>query len=290
MRRLVWIAVALVAVGACDVSASEPDDGFRVVATTTILGDIVSNIVGPDVIVDVLMPVGVDPHDYRASSTQVAAIARADLVIANGGGLEEGLADVLDAAREDGVRVVEVLPVVDPIQRQGTPDPHFWLDPLRVGVAAQFMADELGVSGSDRVRAYLDRLETLHRDTQALLGGIQSGMRKLVTNHDSFAYFAERYGFEVIGVVIPGGSTLGDPSSQALADLVKDIDSYDVPAIFADSAKPTLLAETIAQEAGRSVDVVELFTGSVGGAGSGADTVTRMLLLNANRIAEALIP
>lgn len=285
---MVWTALALVAVGACDVSATEPEDGFLVVATTTVLGDIVSNIVGQDVIVDVLMPVGVDPHDYRASSQQVAAIARADLVIANGGGLEEGLEDVLEAARNDGVRVLELIPLVDPIIRNGREDPHFWLDPERVVSALGWIAEELSALGAEApgLGSYTDQLLQAHSDIEAILSVIPLSSRKLVTNHDSFAYFADRYGFEIIGVVIPGGSTLGDPSSADLASLVKVIEREGVRAIFADASQPTLLAETIADEIGHSVTVVALYPGSLGEPGSGAATLLEMMLFNASRISE----
>lgn len=288
MRRLVWTALVLVAVGACDVRATEPEDDFRVVATTTVLGDVVSNIVGPDVTVDVLMPVGVDPHDYRPSSQQVAAIARADLVITIGGGLEEGLEDVLEAARNDGVRVLELIPLVDPIVRNGREDPHFWLDPQRVVSALGWIAEELSALGAETpgLGSYTDQLLQAHSDIEAILSVIPLSSRKLVTNHDSFAYFADRYGFEIIGVVIPGGSTLSDPSSADLASLVKVIEREGVRAIFADASQPALLAETIADEIGHSVTVVALYAGSLGEPGSGAATLLEMMLFNASRISE----
>ena len=291
MRRWVWALVpVLLVLGACGGSGTEPDEGIRVVATTSILGDIVSNLVGSDVTVEVLMPVAVDPHDFQPSSKQVAAISRADLVVANGGGLEEGLRDALEAARDDGVRVLELTPLVDPIISNGREDPHFWLDPQRVVSAVDWIMKELVALGAEApgFGSYADQLLQAHSDVEAILSAVQPSSRKLVTNHNSFAYFADRYGFEVIGVVIPGGSTLGDPSSEELAALVRVIEGEGVKALFAGASQPALLAETIADEVGHRVTVVELYAGSLGEPGSGAATLIEMLLLNARRIADAL--
>lgn len=285
MRFRILAMVGLMAIGAC--SQDGPgEDGFTVVATTTILGDIVANVAGSDVEVEVLMPIGVDPHDFQPSAAQVAAMTRADLVVANGGGLEEGFADVLESARQDGVRVVEVLEAATPLSMGDGLDPHFWLDPVRVGFVAELLATELGTSGSDRVNDYLDLLDTTDRSILAVLGGLEN--RTLVTNHDAFSYFAARYDLDVVGVVIPGGSTIGEPSSQDLAHLVAAIEEHDVRAIFVDTAQPSVLAEAVAAEVGYPVEIVELYTGSLGGPGTGAETLVEMLLLDAGRMAEAM--
>jgi len=109
-----------------------------------------------------------------------------------------------------------------------------------------------------------------------------------VTNHDALGYFAARYGFTVVGTIIPGGSSLGDPSSSELADLVAVMRAEDVRAIFADTTRPSVLADAVAAELGSDVVVVPLYTGSLGEPGSGADTVAGMLTVNAERIADAL--
>ena len=119
------------------------------------------------------------------------------------------------------------------------------------------------------------------------LAGVPEDQRVLVTDHDSFGYFAQAYGFDVVGVVVPGGSTLGDPSSAEVADLVATIQQTGVPAIFANTANPQQLADAIAGEAG-DVAVVELYVGSLGEPGSGADTYQSMILTNAQRISDAL--
>lgn len=264
------------------------------VATTTILGDVVANIVGDAAEVEVLMPSGASPHDYQASSQQVAAINRADLVVANGFGLEEGLEDVLRAAVGDGARVLEVATTVTPIPGNIGNDPHFWLDPVRMAEAVQAIGAELEVvdQGSDawvdRADAYASELLEAHQQIEDVLYQVAPDDRMLVTNHDSFAYFGDRYGFEVVGVVIPGGSTLGDPSSDELAALVDVVETEEVPVIFAETTEASALAEAVADEVGRDIDVVDLYTGSLGDSGSGSETYIRMLMTNASLIANAL--
>lgn len=316
MRTVLIIALLTAfSLAGCGGGADQSDSSLHVVATTTILGDVVRNIVGDDG-VEVLAPTGADPHDYQASSNQVASINTADLVVANGLHLEEGLEDVLVAAEADGARIVWVGELVDPLpfgedgndhedeadhedevdhEREGQDDPHFWMDPLRVAEAARAIGAELSAIDPDsdddwmaRAEEYAEELEALDARIIETLSVIPDGSRKLVTNHDSMGYFAERYDCETIGVIIPGGSTLGDPSSQELAELVHIIEDEQVAAIFAETTEPSALADAVAAEVGREVGVVELFTGSLGEPGSGADTYIGMMRVNAELIADAL--
>jgi len=288
---------------ACTAATTEdtkpPGESLQIVATTTILGDITSNIAGDQVMLEVLLPAGADPHDFQPSSQQVALINDADLVIANGLGLEEGLNDVIESAKADGANVLEVAPLVDPLPfAQAGPnelrdDPHFWTDPLRVATATEVIADALtridpSVNWVSRAAGYGAELRTLDAEIEALFGSIPESSRKLVTNHDALGYLAHRYGFEVVGVVIPGGSTLAQPSSAELAALVDVIEDEDVPVIFAETIEPSVLADAVAAELGDAVAVVELYTDSLGPAGSGAETLIKMLRLDAERIAAGL--
>ncbi len=283
------LALAL-AVGACGDAAGGGGEP-TVLATTTILGDLAAAVAGDDAEVTVLLPPGADPHDYQPSAREVATIEQADLVIANGLGLEEGLADVLT-----GDHVVEVAPRLDPLPSGGDDgdglDPHVWMDPLRMGEAARVVAAELaridpGADWAGRAAAYAAGLEAADREIEALLSSIPTERRKLVTNHDSLRYFADRYGFDVVGTVIPGGATLAAPSSAELAALVAEIERLGVPAVFVETTESAELAEALAAEAG-GVAVVELYSGSLGEPGSGADTLAGMLLTDARRIAAAL--
>ena len=167
------------------------------------------------------------------------------------------------------------------------------MDPVRMEEAAAAIAKALflidgNAAWGAQAESYMAAMRSTDGAIAEVLGGIPAERRKLVTNHDSLGYFADRYGLEIVGTVIPTGSALGDPSSAALARLVEVIDGDQVPAIFAETSESQALAEVIAAEAGRPVAVIELYTGSLGEPGGEADTLAKMLLLNAERIAAAL--
>lgn len=296
---LILLTIALITAG-CGETA-EPEHNVTIVVTTTILGDVVRNVVGDNAAVEVLLPLGTDPHDYQASSRQVASIQDADLVIANGLRLEEGLLGVLESAAEDGANVVSLGEMLDPIPFAGastdhddtTNDPHFWLDPQRMAQATAIIARELEtidgtVDWKSKGAAYAAQLLAADKEIARILSAIPAADRKLVTNHGSLGYLATRYDFEIIGTVIPGGSTIADPSSSELAELVKLVSSENVSAIFASTSEPAALADAVAAEVGKDVQVVDLYTGSLGEPESGADTLIGLLETNARLIAGAM--
>ena len=174
-------------------------------------------------------------------------------------------------------------------------DPHVWLDPVRVAQAVETLADALvrdaGLD-ADRVAActdaYLADLADLHRDIAGTLDAVPPARRKLVTNHDSLGYFADRYGFDVIGTVIPATTTLAEPSPAGLEELAHLIEETGVPAIFAEesghgSREAAALADRL-----EGVSVENLYTGALGPPGSGAETYLTMMRHNAKTIAAAL--
>jgi zinc/manganese transport system substrate-binding protein len=281
------------AIGAC--SSPPASQQPTIVATTTILGDFVHEISGDAVDVQVLMPVGADPHEFRASAKQVATMESATLVIANGLGLEEGMHSVLDAVESDGVPVLKVGELEPPRTfADGRADPHVWFDPVRMANAAKAVAEKLAeidpgaTDWASRGDAYAQKIMDTESHMRDLFDQIPADRRKLVTGHMAFGYLADRFGFEIVGVVIPGGGTMGEPSAEELASLARTIVSEDVPAIFTETTESPKLAETLAQEVGHDVKVVSLYTGSLGAAGSGADTYIGLLLTDANRITDAL--
>ena len=289
--RFLLLALTL---AACAGGTEEAEEGLAVVATTSIVGDIAAAVVGGGGEVEVLIPIGVDAHDFSPSSQQASLLASADLVLANGLGLEAGLEDVLASVANDGVQVLELAPLVEPIEFRdgGALDPHFWMDPVRVGDAALAVAGALDAhhpgGWQERAASYAAGMEATDGEIEGILAVVAQDHREMVTNHEAFGYFAARYGFETIGVVIPGGSTLTEPSSAELADLVEVMEQSGTSAIFAETTQPTALAEAVAAELGDDVEVVELFTESLGEPGSGAETLSEMLLTNARRISEAL--
>ena len=174
----------------------------------------------------------------------------------------------------------------------GIHDPHFWFDPLRVKRAVTDIAARLAVLDPDRgdvyranASAYSARLDELHVWTEEQIGAVPADRRLLVTSHDSLGYFAELYGFEVVGVIL-SFTTDVDPSPSDLAHLVDEVKEYGVPAVFGETTVSERLATSLATEAGSTL--VRLYSGSLGTEGSGAETYIDMVRTNVGRIVEAL--
>jgi zinc/manganese transport system substrate-binding protein len=307
-------AILIVGTTACGSDDDETGAAGRgtaeVVVTTNILGDVVRTIVGEDAEVEVVMPPSSNPHDFSPSAQQAAAMREAAVIVVNGRGFEEGLLDTVAAAEDDGAVVVAAtdgLPETDEHgeeldeadehadEHDHEEDAHFFTDPVLMAAAVEHLAEELRAhvpaldtdAFGDRVDAYLAELEELAAEVDEILAAVPEERRTLVTNHDVLGFFADRYGFEVLGVIIPGGSTLAEPSAADLTELAAAIERAGVPALFAETSSPARLAEALAGE-GANVEVVELFTESLGEAGSGADTYLGMVRTNAQRIADAL--
>lgn len=316
MAACLLSASVLLIAGCGDGAGSADGQRPTVVASTSILGDLVANVVGDDVDVEVVVPAGADPHDFQPSAQQVARLREADALVVNGAGFEAGLEDVIASAREDGVPTFVAMDVVDPIVAAHGPepaedhdeaaddhghegaDPHFFADPVRAGEVVRALGPFLGrtLEGHDEAAVaraaddYADQLQgRLHEEVQGILAGIAEERRVLVTNHDVLAYFAARYDFEVVGAVIPTTSTGDAGSAGELARLAARVREVGAPAIFVDASASADLARTLADEVG-GVAVVELHTESLGEEGSGADTYVGMVRTNARRIAEALGP
>lgn len=266
-----------------------------VIATTSILGDVVGRVGGREIEVRVLIPPGVDPHEFAPSAQQVATISAAGLVVANGLGLEEGMRDVLDQARSEGITVLELAPELEPLPLDGGFDPHFWQDPRRMETAVALIASALindvaldPERTSERAASYALEIEQAFIDAEELLDAVPPGRRSLVTNHAAFAYFADRYGFEVLGTIVPGGSSLAMPSSVHLAELVALMIEHQVPAIFVEAEAGAGLATELAAEVGPGVQVVTLASDTLGAPGTDTDTYVGLVLHNARAVAAAL--
>lgn len=299
MRRTLaaLAAAALLCLTGCAGTAAS--DRPLVVVTTNILGDVVSNLAGDDIEVLTLMRPGADPHSFEISAAEAARLRSADLLVANGLGLEEGLQQHLDAAAADGVSTivagdaVTVLPYTS-TDADGADDPHFWTDPAQMIAVVDRLTPALeklgGAAVTERSAAYRAQLEELDAEMSAAFAAVPAEHRALVTNHHVFGYLADRFGFRVIGAVIPGGTTLAAPSTSDLADLVSAIDEAKVPTIFAESSSPDRLVRALAEEADRHVEVTELFTESLTDASGDAPDYLTMMRVNTERIATGLSP
>ncbi|ROQ16737.1 MULTISPECIES: metal ABC transporter substrate-binding protein [unclassified Curtobacterium] len=286
---LVVAAVAVTTAGCTTTGSDRP----LVAVTTNILGDVVTEVVGDDVDVMVLMPPGGDPHSFEVSAQQAARLRSADLVVENGLGLEEGVAHHVRAAADDGVAVFTAGDAIDALEwttdDDGGPDPHFWTDPARMVDVIEALDEELDAVGIDTpgAEAYTDRLDALDDDMTAAFDTIPADRKALVTNHHVFGYLADRYGFRVVGAVIPSGTTLASPSAADLRDLANAIEQAGVPTIFADASQPARLAEVLADEVDLQVSIRSLATESLTEDGA-ASTYLGMMHSNTESIVDGL--
>lgn len=277
-----------------------------VVVTMNVLADIVDTAIGDLVEVVDVMPRGVDPHAFELSASAAEQLNDADLIVVNGLNMEENVLPIVEAAAADGVEVLEIAPLVDPIPYGDIGldddvtmlDPHVFTDVRRMVVVPELVAQRLTevvefdaetlTLLDERVAAAREQLEQLDRDVEEILEVVPPERRNLVTNHHVFGYFAERYDFTLIGAVIPGGATLASPSAADLADLVEAIERAGVPTLFADASSPAQLVDALANEASIDVEVVSLWTESLSPEGEGAETYEQMMRDNARRIADGL--
>ena len=309
------LAAALLALTSCGAtsgggqpSGADAGEAPVAVATTTQLGSVLEDITSCAGTTSVtLMGPGDDPHDYSPSSRQVAQLARAGLVVANGLGLEAGMRSALDNARADGATLLEVGPELDPLPSDGEDqghapddghdhgefDPHVWMDASRMaaaaGVIGAALAQQTGDQEYDRCgEEVAGGLEDTDRQVREILSAVPPDRRTLVTDHAAYAYFAEAYGFEVAGVVVPGGSTDAEPSSERLAGLVAGMERDGADALVMSAGSGNRLVQALSAETGGAVPVVELYEGGVGPEGSGAESYHDAMLASARALADAL--
>ncbi|MGA1062216.1 MAG: metal ABC transporter substrate-binding protein [Ilumatobacteraceae bacterium] len=296
-------------------SSSEPD--VNIVATTTIWADIASrSLCGLEVAS--VIPAGADPHTFETSLADRATLEQADLVVANGLALEEGLVDLLATVADGGTPVIEMTEAVairdmgddhddehdedhgdehhdedddhdDHDHGHSGSDPHIWLDPINVASTVNLITEAAIDAGFDTsVRAcaqdFIGEIEALDTEIADDLSAIPSDRRFLVTNHDALGYFAERYGFEVVGTVIPSLSTLAETNPADLADLAAIIEELDIPTVFSEEQASARDADALA-DAIPGLTVVALDTGSLRDTD---DDYLSMMRRNVTAIAEAL--
>ena len=284
------IAAALL-LAAC--GGDEAGDGGkpRVVATTMQLQDIARQVGGDDVEVHGILGHDAEPHEYEPKPSDAEAVAGADVVIANGGGLDDWLGDLLDSAGGDARRVTVLDELPEGIGADR--DPHVWHDPgwAREYVDAVEVALAEATPGAlSRIRARADRLrdeiEATERRIRALLDPIPRERRKLVTSHDAFGWFARAYGIEVVGSVLPSVTTDTEPSGEQVRELVEDIRAAKVDTIFTEEAVDAKLERQVADEAGARVST-SLYADVLGEPGTPEGTLTGAELHNAKAMAEA---
>jgi zinc/manganese transport system substrate-binding protein len=261
--------------GCSSTNPAEPKQK-TIVATYSILGSIVKELVGDQAIVIVPIPNGADPHDWEPSARDIETINHADLLVQNGLRLEAGLEKTLAAAESQGEKIFtaadhitvrhvgpgEGIPSGDPDQVVGAPDPHLWTDPLALRDVVSALATELkndfGLNVSARAADLANRLTELNSRVAEQIAVLPIAERKLITGHESMGYFAQRYSFRLVGVIVPGLTSQAEVSAADLANLKTVIRENQVKAIFTELGTSSAVARAIGQETG--VQVIELTT------------------------------
>lgn len=278
---------------------------LQVVATTNIVGDVVSQVGGDEIALTTLMEIGVDPHSYVPTPAGTAAIHDGHVVFANGAGLEADLEEMFESAGGDAVQVYLSQELEHRASGEGPAeadhdhgpeeeglDPHAWFDVQNVIHWAETIEQTLSAldpANAEAYRAnaaaYVEELEDLDAWVVEQVATIPQANRKLVTNHPAFGYFADRYGLEQVGAVYPV-SPSAEPSAQDIAALQDAILEYGVPAVFTESTVNPKLAQQVAQDTG--VELVALYSGSLGGPGSGAESYIALIRYDVKAIVDAL--
>lgn len=296
IRRLVWLGlIGALTATACGVGSGNATGKPRVVATTTIVADIVRNVAGDRADVVALLAPGVDPHEYQPVPSDVQALAQAKVVFANGAGLEPWLPNLIESAGGKAQYLSDGL-TLRTLDENGVAgaDPHLWFDVTNAIHYAGRARDGLIAVDPENAEtyrahaeAYIVQLKDLDAWIVAQVAALPAENRRLVTNHDTFGYFAARYGFTVVGTIFPAAGAEASPSAQQTVDLIHTIRQAGVKAVFTENSLNPDLANTIAQEAGVKV-VSELYTDALGPPDSRAATYIGLMRFDVQTIVDAL--
>lgn len=298
----VFIFASLLLAACGGITPSTQNDRLQVVASTTIVGDVVAQVGGDHIDLAVLFPIGADPHTFDPRPQDIAAISKAQVIFISGLGLEESLQPTLEAnANGTVVQVsdgIDVRALGEQIAQNDehnheSSDPHTWTDPNNVIVWTENIASALSTAdpaNAENYRAnadtYIASLRDLDTWIRSEVESIPLERRKLVTDHLAFGYFADEYGFEQAGALIGSFSTNASPSAKEIAALEDLIRAQNVPAVFVSKTANSTLAEQVAQDTG--TQVVPVYTGSLTAPGGEADNYLAFMKYNVNAIVEAL--
>ena len=285
------VAVAATVLGAC--GSDDGGDSATFAATTGVTADIAESVAGPDAEVTQIVPDGASPHDFELSAQDRQALEEADLVVANGSGLEAGIPlDDLDTpmwaltehagdlAPAEEVEGEEHAEEEERAEEDGA-DPHVWMDPTRVAAAAESLADALGEADPAhadgyraRARKYARGLRELDREIADTVAVVPPADRELVTSHDSLGYFADRYGFEVAATAFPATGAEAEASAARLRDVEQAVRDTGVPAVFGQEGDDPEALRLVADQSGVEVEY-GLVVESPGEAGSYEEMLRR---------------
>lgn len=263
-----WLLAACVAPSAPGANSANSAPGtakLNVVSTVSPITNIIYNIVGDRVNLSGIIPEGTDSHTFEPAPSDAKKLAKADLVFVNGLKLEEPTVKLAEANKKPGSEIIILgEQTITPDQyiydfsfpkEKGSPNPHLWMNPMNALRYAEIARDTLSKrdpANADYYKknydAFKGRIEALDKAIKASINSIPEKNRKLLTYHDSFAYFAPRYGITVVGAIQP--SNFAEPSAREVADLITQLKTENVPAIFGSEVFPSPVLEQIGKEAG----------------------------------------
>ena len=275
------------------------DGRLQVLATTSIVAEIVQQVGGEYITVTTLIPVGADPHEFSPRPQDVAAIVDADIVFANGAGLEEFLNSLLESAGGTG-KLVEVSGGIDLITWEGAEsgvlpanDPHTWMNPNNVLIWLTNITAALSAADPDHTseyvaksEAYASLLQNLDTWIRSVVEQIPAKNRMIVSDHAVLGYFIDEYGFSQGGTITDSFSTEAAPSARELAALEEEIRNSGVRAIFVTEPSNRTMADQIAQDTG--IRAVWIYHASLTDASGPAPTYLDFMRYNVSAIVEAL--
>ena len=266
LRKFSPLLAVMILLCACGAGRSDAPGGrLRVVGTVSPITNIVFNVGGDHIDLTGLVPAGADSHTFEMAPSDAVILAKADLIFVNGLHLEQSAIGMAEANQKEGAEIVLLGEMVigpeDYVydfsfpQEAGSPNPHLWTDPIYALKYAEIVRDKLTERDPDNADAYranydefAARIRALDAAIQATTASIPEGNRRLYTYHDSFAYFAPRYGYTVLGAVQP--ADFSEPSAQEVAALIEQLRAGGVPAIFGSEVFPSSIVRQIGREAG----------------------------------------
>ncbi|MCX6056321.1 MAG: zinc ABC transporter substrate-binding protein [Chloroflexi bacterium] len=309
MKRGIKTAFLMIAsLGIILVSCSVPaknESGIKVVASTTLVGDVVQQIGGNKISLTVLLPVGADPHNFEPRPQDAVAISEAQIIFLNGLELEHSLEPLITSNAKGPVievsQGIEVLPFNETAAQAATSqshdhatgDPHTWMDPTLVKIWVANISSALSAADPDNAEYYKSnsqlyetQLTELDAWIQIEVASIPAAHRKLVTDHESLGYFSHRYGFELVGLVVPSLSSSASPSAQELATLEDTILTQGVPAILVDTTVNPSLSQQVAKDT--NIKIISIYNGSLGDTESGVTSYIKFMRANVQAIVDGL--
>ena len=303
MRRLFSVILMVLSVGACGgtpiASATAPNDTYHVVTTTSIFADLAKMALGDSAHIESIVPAGADVHTFEPSPSDVEKIQSADLIIANGLGLDGWIGSLIEAA---GKSAADILLLGEGLDKEsgwiylsnaetpGAADPHIWLDPKgaalyvqriadRVSADAPHLAQRIAGSSADGIQQIAD----IDQELAGQFAAIDPSRRKIVTMHDAFGYFARAYAIDIVGVAVTSPGQ--DPSAQEIRALIDAIRAAGVTALFSEVQLPSKVLDQIAAETGTTV-LQDLYSDALGA--PPADSYLGVMRTNADAILGAL--